>query len=186
MQLKVTCNTSVNSVEFLDIVIHKGTRWLTEGKFDLCTHQKKLNLYGYMPFRSAHPIHTKRGFITGELLRYIATNTDERKFKQLRKRFYFRLLARGYPHTFLLPIFARTRYSERSNRLFKKRESKPVNSVIFSPEFHPIWEQPLAKSQLLEALCDQPPQVQHIVGNIHKPLIALKKTQTLGNILVRA
>ena len=59
MQLKVTCDTSASSVEFLDIVIHKGTRWLTEGRFDLYTYQKKLNLYGYMPYRSAHPIHRK-------------------------------------------------------------------------------------------------------------------------------
>ena len=83
MQLKVTCDTSASSVEFLDIVIHKGTRWLTEGRFDLYTYQKKLNLYGYMPYRSAHPIHRKRGFITGELLRYVATNTDKDSFNQI-------------------------------------------------------------------------------------------------------
>ncbi|CAM9453661.1 unnamed protein product, partial [Sphacelaria rigidula] len=97
MQLKVTCNTAVNSVEFLDIVIHKGARWLKEGKFDLYTHQKKLNLYGYMPFRSAHPIHTKRGSITGELLRYIATNTDEHKFKQLRQKNTFGYVPEDIP-----------------------------------------------------------------------------------------
>ncbi|CAM9418260.1 unnamed protein product, partial [Sphacelaria rigidula] len=81
MQLKVPCNTSVNS----------------RGNSTSTPTRKKLNLYGYMPFRSPHSIHKKRGFITEELLRYIATNTDEDKFKQLRICFTFGYLPEDIP-----------------------------------------------------------------------------------------
>ena len=98
---------------FLDLRIHKGHRFHSSGVFDLSVHQKKMNLYLYIPFRSFHTDAMKRSFIQTELMRYIRNSSDAADYLQLKHIFYARLRDRGYPASFLLPIFNSIFYADR-------------------------------------------------------------------------
>lgn len=67
---------------FLDLNIHKGTRFQSSCIFDLSVHQKKMNLYLYIPFHSFHSAEMKRSFIQTELMRYIRNSSDIRDYSQ--------------------------------------------------------------------------------------------------------
>ncbi|CAI5961972.1 unnamed protein product [Closterium sp. NIES-65] len=79
----------------------KGELWQTTAILDTTTFQKPLNVYQYFPFSSAHPSHCKRGFILGELQRYILRESSSRGFRSIRSAFYARLRAAGVPRHFL-------------------------------------------------------------------------------------
>ena len=98
---------------FLDLRIHKGERFAKHRIFDLAVHQKKMNLYLYIPYHSFHSDAMKRSFIQTELMRYIRNSSDVRDYSQLKQIFYQRLRDRGYPSSFLLPIFDCIFYADR-------------------------------------------------------------------------
>ena len=85
LNIEITENVSRKEVEFLDLVIHKERRWFSQGILDIRTHQKALNRYMYLPFKSAHPRHSKIGFITAELMRYVRTCSNASQFAIIRK-----------------------------------------------------------------------------------------------------
>lgn len=102
------------AAEFLDLHIHKGKRFVSQGRFDLAVHQKKMNLYLYIPFSSFHTDAAKRSFIQTELMRYIRNSSDRDAYLQLKRLFYQRLRDRGYPSSFLLPVFNSIFYEDRA------------------------------------------------------------------------
>lgn len=99
---------------FLDLLIHKGKRFAAEGRFDLRVHQKKMNLYLYIPWSSHHPVAAKRSFIQTELMRYIRNTSAASEYFTLKHIFYQRLRDRGYPRAFLTPLFNSIWYEDRS------------------------------------------------------------------------
>ena len=105
----------VHSTEasFLDLRIHKGMRFNDCGIFDLSVHQKKMNLYLYIPFHSFHTDAAKRSFIQTELMRYIRNSSDWEDYLKIKRTFYQRLRDRGYPSSFLLPVFNELFYADR-------------------------------------------------------------------------
>jgi len=98
---------------FLDLHIYKGSRFTTSGVFDLRVHQKKMNLYLYIPFRSFHTAAAKRAFIQTELMRYIRNSSSLESYVELKQIFYTRLRDRGYPVSFLQPLFQSIWYCDR-------------------------------------------------------------------------
>jgi len=102
-----------SDASFLDLRIHKGSRFTSSAVFDLSVHQKKMNLYLYIPFRSFHTDAMKRSFIQTELMRYIRNSSDAADYMKLKHIFYSRLRDRGYPASFLLPIFNTIFYADR-------------------------------------------------------------------------
>jgi len=78
-----------------------------------------MNLFLYLPFSSYHRMHVKKGFIKGELIRYVRSCSVEIDFLRARFAFFHRLRARGYPSSFLLPIFDSICYSSRPTLLQK-------------------------------------------------------------------
>lgn len=107
---------------FLDLHIHKGDRFHTDGRFDLRVHQKKMNLYLYIPYLSMHTDAAKRSFIQTELMRYIRNSSSRQDYLDLRQLFFRRLLDRGYPRDFLAPVFTSIRYADRSLMLIDARD----------------------------------------------------------------
>ena len=107
----------------LDLEIYRGERFMHEKKFDFCIYQKKINRYHYITFFSEHPPELKRGFIQGELIRYAIRSSDFAHFDKLRKLFFTRLRARGYPASFLMPLFKGINYDCRGPYLAPERRS---------------------------------------------------------------
>jgi hypothetical protein len=98
---------------FLDLVIYKGRRFHSTYIFDLRVHQKKMNLYLYIPYTSLHTDAAKAAFIQTELIRYIRNSSDIEAYIELKRRFYTRLRDRGYPTRFLIPHFNSIYYCDR-------------------------------------------------------------------------
>jgi hypothetical protein len=105
--------TEADCTAFLDLSIHKGQRFRTRGIFDTRVHQKKMNLYLYIPFNSFHTAAAKRSFILTELMRYIRNSSDEADYNALKRLFFQRLRDRGYPSSFLEPEFNSIHYCDR-------------------------------------------------------------------------
>jgi len=115
LHVKLKFDFVVDSLEssFLDLLIHKGERFHTDGRFDLRVHQKKMNLYLYIPYLSFHTDAAKKSWIVGELQRYIRNSSSNTDYVNLKQVFYQRLRQRGYPHHFLLPLFNTIHYQDR-------------------------------------------------------------------------
>jgi hypothetical protein len=112
-KLKFDFISHSSEAAFLDLRIHKGERFEASGIFDLAVHQKKMNLYLYIPYNSFHTDAMKRGFIQTELMRYIRNSSNVKDYSRLKQVFYERLRARGYPAEFLRPLFDNIFYRDR-------------------------------------------------------------------------
>jgi hypothetical protein len=84
---------------FLDLNISLKNSTITTSTF-----QKNLNLYLYIPPRSAHPPSCLKGLIAGELRRYRLQNNTE-DFVSIATKFMERLVDRGHQLDNLAPIF---------------------------------------------------------------------------------
>jgi hypothetical protein len=105
--LKITYTIDTNSVAFLDLNIQLSN----EGSIYFKTYQKSMNLYEYIPSFSSHSYGVFKGFIFGELKRYIRTNSRYQDFDFIRTLFWKRLTDRGYSSGFLRPLFLDSKVS---------------------------------------------------------------------------
>ena len=106
-----------NHVAFMDLYIYKGNKFLIDGTLSIKVFQKPENKYMYIPFKSAHPRHTIKNYILGELKRYVRINTEEFNFLKIRNKFFLRLRNRGFEKKKLTRWFSEVRYSLRAKYL---------------------------------------------------------------------
>ena len=77
--IKFTAEISENEITFLDTVVFKGERFIKESILDIKTHYKPTETFQYTHFTSCHPPGVKRGFIKGEAIRLLRTNSSKKK-----------------------------------------------------------------------------------------------------------
>ena len=94
--LKFTAEISGNEITFLDTVVFKGERFIKGSILDIRTHYKRTETFQYTHFTSCHPPGVKRGFIKGEAIRLLRTNSSKTTFEECLANFKRRLEARGY------------------------------------------------------------------------------------------
>lgn len=167
-RIKLNFEVSKYKAEFLDLVIFKGERFLSSNVFDLRVHQKSLNLYLYLPFTSAHPIHQKKGMIKTEMIRYIRNSSSIKYYIDIKRQFFHRLRVRGYPAFFLRSMYNCVIYANREQYLQLKQKtntSRPLNMILpfdtFTKQVHPKIKQALLKYSTI--LMD---------NNLPKPMIS--------------
>lgn len=116
--IKVTSTLSFK-LSFLDLLIEiiPDGKDVNMARVKFSCFQKPLNKYAYIKYSSSHPTSLKKGFIKGELIRYIRNSSFESDFKVVRCLFRQRLLNRGYPNSFINNVFRSVRYSERRTLL---------------------------------------------------------------------
>ena len=95
--IKFTAEISDTEITFLDTCVHKGYRFERESILDVRTHFKPTESFQYTEFSSCHPPGVRKGFIKGEALRLLRTNSTEETFEENIKKFKRNLPARGYP-----------------------------------------------------------------------------------------
>jgi hypothetical protein len=132
-KLKFEFTTDSHETAFLDLRIHKGKRFEQSNIFDLSVHQKKMNLYLYIPFNSFHTDAMKRSFIQVELTRYIRNSSDFEEYTELKQIFYQRLRDRGYPISFLLPLFEEIFYADRRYFLWPSKNLHEHPDLLTHP-----------------------------------------------------
>ena len=90
--LQYTYNHSPHEVDFLDLSIYKSPLFPFTNSLDTKTYQKSNNLYQYLHFTSNHDKKVFKAIITGELIRYIRTNTLEENYVSMTRLLRARLL----------------------------------------------------------------------------------------------
>ncbi|CAM9435896.1 unnamed protein product, partial [Discosporangium mesarthrocarpum] len=172
LNLKLTIETSYSFMDMLDLVIFKGRRFLPCGILDIHAHQKSMNKYLYLPSRSAHPLHSKMGFIKAELKEYVVTCSSPIDFVRQANLFFKRLQDRGYPPGLLARLFRQVQYRDRSKFLLTTTSNTSQRSpLIFATRYHPVWEGTKEGETLTLTLTQVPQCVKEIVGDFKKPLI---------------
>ena len=89
-----------DTVDFMDI-----TMKIVNGKIDFTLFEKALNLYLYIPPKSAHPPGVLTGLISGNILRIHQLCSRDDDINDRLRIFFRRLRHRGYSSEALLPIF---------------------------------------------------------------------------------
>jgi hypothetical protein len=123
----------------------------------LRVHQKSMNLYLYIPFTSFHTEAMKRSFIQTELMRYIRNCSSREDYLELKRIFFQRLRDRGYPGSFLAPLFNSIFYSDR--RYFLHPASQLMQ--------HPDWNTLPPRSACLLRRRDRTEEANHTQGSLH-------------------
>lgn len=203
-EIKLTWHISRDNMDFMDVRLFKGKRFDACQILDMETYQKSMNKYLYVPFCSYHPVHCKKGFITSELKRYLIRSSDVHAFLGVSHAFFSRLLARGYPKRFLLPLFQSVLYSARPSLLQRQRTllqaasgplpqtrgppfPLPVDDpppLVFKAPFEPLTTGLRPRRFLAPAI----EQLHQLRPDIFCPrlIFAWKLPEKIGNKIVRA
>ena len=71
-------------------------------------------------FSSCHPPGAKKGFVKGEALRLLRTNSSKTTFEENIYKFKSRLFARGYPKRLIETLLSDIKFTERESVLKQK------------------------------------------------------------------
>ena len=181
--IKFTADISDKEIIFLDTCIYKGARFEKESILDTRTHFKPTETFQYTHFKSCHPPGVKKGFVKGEGLRLLRTNSSEETFVENIRLFKLRLRARGYPHNLIDKTLSEVKFSERKKAL---NDNTRVQKQIlpFVTQYNPSV--PNLKHILMEKwhLIESQPRLREMFKET--PIISYKRGISLKDILVRA
>ena len=128
--IKFKAEISENELTFLDTVVYKGDRFKTESILDIRTHYKPTETIQYTHYTSCHPPGVKRGFIKGEAIRLLRTNSSEKTFEECLSNFKLHLRVRSYPQTFIERSRAEVNFAGRKLAL-KQNQRHYVQRLFF-------------------------------------------------------
>ena len=157
--IKFTSEVSDTETTFLDTKVYEGERFAKESTLDIKTHFKATETFQYTHFSSCHPPGVKKGFIKGEALRLLRTNSSETSYFNAISHFKINLNKRGYPETLVSRTLGEITFEERKNALLKKRKqekrilpfvtqyrpSVPNLKQIIMYKWHLIQQKPLLR-----------------------------------------
>ena len=120
--IKFMVEVSETETTFLDTNVYKGERFKKAAVLDVCTHFKPTETFQYTHFSSCHPWPpgVKRGFIKGEALRLLRTNSSKTLFEEMIKNFKKQLQERGYPESFIQNTLSEVNFEDRKLALQQK------------------------------------------------------------------
>ena len=181
--IKFTAEVSQLETTFLDTTVYKGERFEKESILDVRTHNKPTETLQYTNYNSCHSASVKKGFVNGEALRLLRTNSSKVMFEENIKNFRTRLTSRGYPNNLVEKILSEVKFAERKNALTQKQKAQK-KILPFVTQFH--LSLPCLKNILTERW--HLIQNQPLIREIYKepPLISYRKGKSLKDMLVLA
>ena len=135
--IKFTVEILEKKIIFLDTVVYKGERFLKEATLDVKTHFKPTETFQYTHYSSCHPPGVKRGFIKGEAIRLLRTNSSEKNFQEAMCNFKTRLEARGYPKNLIESTLSEVSFAGRQSALKKQTKQTKGKIMPFVTTYHP-------------------------------------------------
>ena len=81
------------------------------------------NISWHTHFSSCHPSGVSKGFIKGEALRLLWTNSSETTFDENIRQFKSCLRVRGYPNTLVNKVLSEVKFEERKSALQQKEKT---------------------------------------------------------------
>ena len=181
--IKFTAEISDTETTFLDTSVYKGERFTNESVLDIRTHYKPTETFQYTHFSSCHPPGVKKGFIKGEALRLLRTNSSKTAFEEKIKLFQSHLIDRGYPEGLVQRTLSEVNFENRKQALLSKPKANR-RILPFVTQYHPAV--PNVKQILMKHwhLIEEQPLLKEIFKE--PPLISYKKGRSLKDILVRS
>ena len=147
------------------------------------THFKPTETFQYTHFSSTHLPGVKNGFVKGEALRLLRTNSSRTRFEENIIKFESPLFVRGYPKNLIETLLSDIKFTERVSALQQKYESwKDI--LPFVTQYQPSV--PSLKHVLMQKwhLIQNQPSLRQIFKE--PPLISFERRKSLKDILVRA
>jgi hypothetical protein len=98
LRMPISYNLSMGEINYLDLHIMR-IPVDAEGKsvtIQMKTYHKMMNMYMFIPFRSCHTLAMKKGWIIGELIRYVRNSSTQELYEKTRDKFIAKLIQRGY------------------------------------------------------------------------------------------
>jgi len=182
--IKFTAEISKTETTFLDTKVYKGYRFNKESILEVRTHFKPTETFQYTNFYSCHPPGVTKGFIKGEALRLLRTNSSQLTFEENIRNFAVRLKNRGYPAATVEKHLSEVKFSERKTSLTNKNRTAQKKILPFVTQYHPallaIKETLMGKGHLIH----NQPQLRNIVKE--PPLLSYRKGKSLKDTLVKA
>ena len=129
--IKLTAEISEIETTFLDTIIYKGDRFRNGAILDIHTHYKPTETFQNTHFTSCHPPGIKRGFITGEALRLLGTNSSGTMFEDNLSKFKLRPIKCRYPKN-LYEEHCQRSILLQDSRLSHKRTKRVNESYLLS------------------------------------------------------
>ena len=129
---------SSEKIVFLDTEVFKGPRFADSKTLDVQTHYKPTETFQYTHFSSSHPLSVKKGFIKGETLRLLRTNSIKEIFELRKLEFLTRLLERGYPRKLAEKYLSRSKILI-SKQGFTKQNKNIQKCFAFHHDFQPSY-----------------------------------------------
>ena len=180
--IEFTAEVSQLETTFSDTTVYKGKRFEKESILDVRTHYKPTETFQYTNYNSFHPAGVKKGFVKGEALRLLRTNSSKVMFEENIKNFRTRLTSRGYPNNLVDKILSEVKFAERKNALTQKQKAHK-KILPFVTQFHPSL--PFLKNILTKKW--HLIQNQPLLREMYKepPLISYRKRKSLKDMLVK-
>ena len=111
--------------------IFKGQTFNKESVLDMRTHLKPTETFQYAFFTTCHPPGAKpgakKGFVKGEALRLLRTNSSIKTFEENITTFKKHLMERGYPQNFINNTLSEVKFQERTQALLQRNKRKKTN-----------------------------------------------------------
>ena len=164
-------------------MVYKGTRFKDQSILDVKTHFKPTETFQYTHFTSCRPPSMKNGFVKGEALRILRTNSSKDTFKENISKFKRHLRDRAYPRNLVEKLLSEIKFTRRASVL-KGNNNTQKDILPFVTQYQP------SVSNLREALLTK----WHLIQNQsllrqsfkEPPIISYKKGKSLKDLLVRA
>ena len=196
--IKITGQPSLQSTNFLDLIIYKETDFDQTHRLDLDLYQKPSNRFLFLPPSSEHAHHVPQGWITGYIRRIRTNCTRDRNYTKRRDDFWNQLAARGFHSNNLQEYFrydpdlnlilSSVRLSPKPQDvpntiplLFKLRMSTRTTHILTAlkhaltiyPDNHP--DRTFGNSKLRE-----------VFQNRNRPIICFRNSKNIGSRLISA
>jgi hypothetical protein len=195
--IKLTLTHMGDSVDILDLVVSKNNRFKNTQILDINLYQKPANKYLYLPMTSFHKHSTYISFITAELKRYRINCSCDTQYNTIKINFFQRLLTRGYPKSFLTPLFEVSLDRQLLLQSYKdkfaiKQTTTGHNKFTNMPLIIKIPNTPRTKKLNLQHVLKYDeflwadPSTHQVVKHNKIPMITLTKTQNIGSIITES
>ena len=134
--IKFTAEISDTETVFLDTMVYKGTRFKYQTILDVKTHFKPTETFQYTHFTSCHPPSVKNGFVKGEALRILRTNSSKETFGDNISKFKRYLWDRGCPRNMVEKLLSEIKFTRRGSVL--QRNNKRQKDILpFVTQYQP-------------------------------------------------
>ena len=188
MQMTITRQNSLLTflIKKSSFLIHASTKeqdLKRNLRLDTRTYFKLTETFQYTHFKSCHPPGVKKGFVKGEGLRLLRTNSSEETFVENIRIFKLRLRARGYPNNLIDKTLSEVKFSDRKKAL--KDNTRVQKEILpFVTQYNPSV--PNLKHILMEKwhLIESQPKLKEMFKE--PPIISYKRGISLRDILFRA